>query len=78
METENSRFTILVAEDEPEVRKYLGFALKKHGYNVEFAGDGAEALTCLRTTDVSLVLMDIIMPVKAQGLDWSPLLPKGE
>jgi CheY-like chemotaxis protein len=35
--------TILVAEDEPEVRGYLEMALKCLGYSVELAQDGDEA-----------------------------------
>ena len=62
--------TILVAEDEPEVRSYLKVALSCRGYDVEFAQDGEEALECVRADGnrLSLVLMDILMPHKS-GLD---------
>jgi two-component system response regulator AtoC len=58
--------TILVAEDEPEVRNYLGTALGCHGYAVEFAQDGDEALQYVRAphNKISLLLLDIVMPCK--------------
>lgn len=56
--------TILVGEDELEVRGYLEMALKCLGYSVELAQDGDEVLACLQTSRVSIsaVLLDIMMP----------------
>jgi len=74
---------ILVVEDEPEVRDYLGIALKQQGYATDFAEDGEEAIQYLTQpgSDVGLMLLDIIMPRK-DGLDtlhevrqFSPRLP---
>ncbi len=74
---------ILIVEDEPEVRDYLSIALKRHGYSIEVADDGDEAIDALTRSgsDVSLMLLDIIMPRK-DGLDTlrevrqiNPLLP---
>ena len=61
---------ILIAEDEPEVRNYLGMALRCHGFAVDFAQNGDEALQYVRTepNKVSLVLLDIMMPYK-DGLE---------
>jgi two-component system response regulator AtoC len=58
--------TVLIAEDEPEVRNYLALALSCHGYNVEFAQDGEEAVACLeRDADrIAVLLLDLIMPRK--------------
>jgi two-component system, NtrC family, response regulator AtoC len=57
---------ILVAEDEPDVGKYLELSLRCHGYEVEQAENGNEALEILQGRDsgVSLVLLDIMMPFK--------------
>jgi two-component system response regulator AtoC len=57
---------ILVTEDEPDVRNYLDLSLRCHGYEVEQAENGDEALKFLRRSDsrVSLVLLDIMMPFK--------------
>src|ERR1017187_3584441 len=61
--TKNSR-TILVAEDELEVRGYLEMALKCLGYSVEMTQDGDELLACLQSsrTDFAAILLDIMMP----------------
>lgn len=62
--------TILVADDEPEVRDYLAVALNCGGYDVKLVSDGEEVLSCLqqRSRDFSLVLLDLIMPRRA-GLE---------
>jgi two-component system response regulator AtoC len=61
--------TILIAEDEPEVRDYLRLALTCRGYDVEFAQDGEEAVRYVRNgRRFSLVLLDILMPHK-DGLE---------
>src|SRR5689334_13262262 len=57
-----SGITILVVEDELEVREYLDSSLRCLGYDVELAQDGTKALECLRSgTDVSAVLLDLVM-----------------
>lgn len=58
--------TILIAEDEPEVRDYLGVALNCEGYEVEFAQNGEEVVNLLErdSAKVSLLLLDLIMPCK--------------
>jgi two-component system response regulator AtoC len=57
-------FTILVGEDEREVRGYLQMALQCHGYSVELAQDGEEVLSCLRSSreEIHAVLLDVMMP----------------
>ena len=56
--------TILLAEDDLEVRSYLETALRCQGYSVEVAQDGDEVLACLRANQVpiSAVVLDVIMP----------------
>ena len=58
------RLTILVAEDEHELRVYLEMALRCLGYKAELAQDGNEALECLQSNagEISAVLLDFIMP----------------
>jgi two-component system, NtrC family, response regulator AtoC len=59
---ENS--TILVGEDELEVREFLEMALKCLGYSVELAQDGDEVIQHLESSGsrVSAVLLNIMMP----------------
>jgi two-component system response regulator AtoC len=62
--------TILVGEDELEVRGYFQMALRCLGYSVELAQDGNEVLACLRSSrgEIGAVLLDIVMPNR-DGLD---------
>ena len=58
----NGKATILVVEDEPSFRLFVGDALAESGYAVWSAANGSEALTLLQTTPVDLVISDINMP----------------
>jgi two-component system, NtrC family, response regulator AtoC len=70
MQMTKSGHTILVGEDEPEVRGYLEMALKCLGYSVELADDGEEVLSCLQAgrQEIAAVLLDNIMP-RRDGMD---------
>ncbi len=70
MQTAHNGRTILVGEDEMEVRGYLEMALKCLGYSVELAQDGDEVLSCLQSSrsDIAAVLLDIMMPNR-DGID---------
>ena len=56
--------TILVVEDETEVRQFIGRALRNKGYRVLLARDGNEALRiCAENKGkIGLILTDMIMP----------------
>ena len=54
---------ILVVDDEQTVRDFLQRILEKAGYDVITAANGQEALDKISGSDVSLVLLDIMMPV---------------
>ncbi len=58
--------TILLAEDDDEVRKLIRLVLEGNGYQVIEAVDGQDALAVLsrQNGDVDLLLLDIIMPKK--------------
>lgn len=62
MQTSRPR-TILIGEDEPEVRGYFQMALKCAGYSVELAQDGDEVLAWIRSRrrEIDAVLLDIMM-----------------
>jgi two-component system OmpR family response regulator/two-component system response regulator QseB len=53
---------ILVVDDEPAVRTALHRALRLDGYDVELAGDGAEALAAMSHAGRDAVLLDVLMP----------------
>lgn len=55
-------YTILVADDEKEIRDLLRLYLENEKYNVIEAKDGKQALDMLRSNKVDLCLLDIMMP----------------
>ncbi|MFQ5414827.1 MAG: response regulator [Phycisphaerae bacterium] len=54
--------TILVVEDERDLRDVISFNLKREGYVCRRAADGAEALTDIATTLPDLVILDRMLP----------------
>jgi signal transduction histidine kinase/CheY-like chemotaxis protein len=56
--------TILLAEDEPEVRAAIERMLKQGGYQVIAAGDGAQALALAHAHrgPIDLLISDVVMP----------------
>lgn len=60
--------TILVADDEPVIRRNLQALLESEGYRTLEASDGAQAGAILESESPALVLLDVKMPV-CSGLD---------
>ncbi len=54
---------VLVVEDETVLRDVYAFLLKKQGYDVYTARDGAEGLALLQSHRPAVVLLDVFMPV---------------
>lgn len=59
---------ILVVDDEKDLQELLAYNLKREGYTVSLAGDGAAALGIIDKEPPDLVLLDIMLP-GVQGLD---------
>ena len=55
--------TILIVEDDSNIRELLRLYLTQEGYTVETAQDGAEGLRCFKQQHPDLVLLDLMMPV---------------
>ena len=55
-------FTILVADDEPPIRRFLRTSLAGQGYHVVEAATGGEALSTIRTERPDLVILDLGLP----------------
>lgn len=55
-------YTILIADDEAEIRELLRLYLEKDGYRVLEAADGRSALSLLETQEIDMALLDIMMP----------------
>src|ERR1700691_1259267 len=60
--------TILVVDDEPQIRRVMRATLSSHGYTIVEARDGQEALEKFRTERPELVILDMNMP-GMDGLD---------
>lgn len=54
--------TILIIDDEKEIRDLIGIYLTNEGYIVLKAADGIEGLKSLKENTVHLVVLDIMMP----------------
>ncbi len=58
------KYKILLVDDEPDILEFLGYNLKKEGYEVFTAADGKAAVEIALKEIPHLVLMDVMMPGK--------------
>lgn len=65
MEKQN---TVLIVEDEEAIRTGLVDVFIYHGFNVEFAEDGAKGLEMALSGRFSLIILDVMLP-KLNGFD---------
>lgn len=59
MSTERS---ILIADDEPDIREFVSYNLTKQGFKVYKANNGLEAIEVALKTKPTLIMLDIMMP----------------
>ncbi|MGE7918757.1 response regulator transcription factor [Viridibacillus sp. NPDC093762] len=62
-----AEYTVLVTDDDQDIRDGIEIYLKNEGYNVLKAADGLEALEILSENEVHLIILDIMMP-KMDGI----------
>ncbi|HZU02718.1 MAG TPA: response regulator [Ktedonobacteraceae bacterium] len=53
---------VLIVDDSPSVRRVVGNMLKQHGWEIQMARDGVEALEMITRETPAAVLLDIEMP----------------
>ncbi|MFN2588939.1 MAG: response regulator transcription factor [Actinomycetota bacterium] len=58
-----SKLKVLVADDEPALRKLLKTNMELEGYETLEAANGAEVLESVRRDNPDIILLDIMMPV---------------
>lgn len=63
--------SVLVVDDDPEMRALVLDVLRNEGYEVVEAKDGTEAVLALRAREFDVILMDKNMPGPS-GLDLLP------
>lgn len=61
--TAKTPLKVMVVDDTPTNRQILQVFLKKLGFQVILAEDGAQAVECFKSEQPDLILMDVMMPV---------------
>ena len=74
--TNASHFSLLVVDDEPDLRTLYELTLAREGYDIETAGSVEEALLHLRDRTFSAVITDMRLP-DGSGLDLLRRLDEG-
>jgi DNA-binding NarL/FixJ family response regulator len=54
--------TILIVEDEPDIRELIGLCLSEQGFEVLLAENGEEALALFKKEQPGLVILDVLLP----------------
>jgi len=55
-------YNVLICDDQPDIVNALKIYLKPEGYTLHTAFNGLEAVECVKTQQIHLVLLDIMMP----------------
>ena len=55
--------TVLVVDDDPDIRDSLRLLLEDEGYSVRTAADGREAVATMEVEPPCFVILDLMMPV---------------
>ena len=61
------KFTILIIDDEKNIREGLAADFEMDGYNVKIAANGKEGLDLIANGDIDLVITDLRMPGSISG-----------
>lgn len=62
MTTPSCASTLLVVDDEPQIRRFLEIGLRAQGYRVLEAADGEQALATFAAQPIDLVVLDLGLP----------------
>src|SRR5829696_1480332 len=60
--------SVLIIDDEPNIRRMVGALLSAEGYEVRDAPDGATGLARAAETDPDVLLLDLMMPGELDGM----------
>jgi len=64
----HSNFKILIVDDDIDIIEFIGYNLRKEGFEVFEAKNGKEAIESVKNNNVHLILMDVMMP-EINGID---------
>ncbi len=59
---------ILLVEDEPQIADFISRGLTEHGYSVDLACDGDEAVDWPAVADFDVIILDVMLP-KRDGME---------
>jgi two-component system alkaline phosphatase synthesis response regulator PhoP len=59
---ETATYKILLVDDEPDILEFVGYNLKKEGFNVTTASNGEEAMKIAQAQNPHLIILDVMMP----------------
>lgn len=57
-----TKHTILLVDDEDDILEFVGYNLKKEGYNILTSNNGREAINIATAQNPHLILLDVMMP----------------
>jgi two-component system nitrogen regulation response regulator NtrX len=60
--------TVLIVDDEPNIRRMVGALLSAEGYDVAEASSGAQGVRLAEESDPDVVLLDLMMPGELNGM----------
>jgi two-component system, OmpR family, response regulator ResD len=63
VEAEVRNFSVLVVDDDPNIRRMIVAALRRDGYQFLEAPNGRDALDLMRDQHPDVVVLDLMMPV---------------
>jgi two-component system alkaline phosphatase synthesis response regulator PhoP len=59
---ENEHYRILLVDDEPDVLEFIGYNLKKEGFQLATASNGKEGIKKAQKFNPHLIILDVMMP----------------
>lgn len=59
---QNADLKLLLVDDEPDILEFLGYNLRKEGFDVYCCSNGVDALKKAREIQPNLVILDVMMP----------------
>lgn len=54
--------TVLIVEDDPQIRNFIAYTLKQEGFSYQTAGTAQQAMTILVSSKIDLMLLDLGLP----------------
>lgn len=65
--------TVLIIDDEEDIRDILTYNLKKEGFNVHSASNGADGIKLAKETSPDIIILDVMMP-EMDGIEVCEIL----